>query len=269
MPSGGSGEFTREGALIIVGASAAGVSALKAILRVDGRARVTMITEETSPPYCPTALHHLLSGKMPPESIKLLEERELKDSGIELLTGVRVTSVDPSRHKILTERGDALAYTKLLIATGAEPTLPAVPGLDSESVFTFRTMADSERLLPLARPGERVASLGGGLIGLQVALALMERGVSVTVVEREGQLLPLHFDEEAASIVEDAFRERGLTVFKNSTLSSARRDRRGLTLSLSSGEELQGFSALVVAVGLRPRVGLLSGSGVDIDQGVL
>ncbi len=263
-----SGAFAGEGRLII-GASAAGVSALRAMLKANAQAGVTMITQETSPPYCPTALHHLLSGRMVPESIKLLEEKELKEARIELLTGTCVVSVDPTRHQILAEGGEVLPYTKLLIATGVEPILPAIPGLDSEAVFTFRTMADNQRLLPMARPGERVATLGGGLIGLQVALALMDRGVRVTVVERETHLLPLHFDEEAASIVETAFREKGLEVFKNSTLRAVQREQGGLTLTLSSGEVLQGFAALVVAVGMKPRVGFLSGSGVDIDEGVL
>lgn len=246
---------------VILGTGPAGVFAVEAIRKADPEATVTVVSPE--PPYSPCLLSRFVAGRLAREG--LLFREALDGPGVEVRTGGAV-ALDASGRTVSLDDGTALPYDRLLVAVGARPVLPDVPGVDLDGVLCFKTLADAERLAALAPSLGHAVVVGAGLAGLEAAEALTTRGVRVTVLEALDRVLPLVLGPGAAARVERTVREAGVDVRPGSRLGSILGDGR-VEAVVADGEEVPADAA-VLTVGVAPRIGWLEGSGVLTRRGV-
>ena len=252
--------------LIIVGNSTAGLSALEAIHQTGFDHEVVVISQESYPSYSPTVLPHLLAGEIAEKDLFMHGEPFYAARNASLMLGKRVVRIRPDKSKITLEDGQELAFDELLVAVGASPAIPPLKGLDSERALALRTLDDAKKLMASAQGKRRAVILGAGLIGLQSVLGLRGMGLETTVVEKKEQILPLYLEPEPAETIRKSYEARGVTFFLGATIEQV--EEGGKRILLSSGEELKA-DLLLIAIGVHPRLNLLEGSDIEVDEGIL
>lgn len=253
---------------VIIGNSAAGLAGAETIRRLDAKARITIISDEPYPAYCRPLLTFLLAGEVSEAALWLKGPDYYERWGFEALLGRRVVAVYPQDRTVILADGHSLTYDQLLIASGAQPILPDLPGRELAGVFTIRTLAKLQELLHLLQPGCRVAVLGAGLVGLKTAQALAQRGLAVTLVEKEAQALPGILDPTAADLLHQTLRELGIGL-RLKVLPVALSGNRGRVAGvvLAAGEEIPA-EVVVISVGVRPKVDFLAGTVLAEPRGI-
>jgi len=180
-----------------------------------------------------------------------------------------VTSIDRAGHRVSLAGGESVPYDRLLIATGASPRRPNIPGADLDGARYLRTVGDSERLKAALRGGGQVVTIGAGWIGLETAAAAREYGCDVTVVEPESGVLLKSLGPELGKVFEDLHRSHGVTFRFGESVSEVTGSGGAVAgVVTSSGEELPA-STVIIAVGVAPNVGLAADAGLEVDNGIV
>jgi len=253
---------------LIIGASHAALSALHTLRMHDSEGAVTMLTRDASLPYSPTVLPYVVSGRSAAERVFLRDEGYFHEQKVRYLRGAQVETVAADRNTVRLAGGEEIVYGKLLVASGARPVVPPIPGLDAVPFHVLRTLDDALALHD-ALPGTRDAVvLGAGLIGMHAAENLAKADARVTIVEREPHVLPGYFDADAAAMIAKAFAAEGVRLYTGTEAVRVEPAARGCKLVLDGGAVLD-CDLLVVGVGVAPVTDFLAGSGVDLDRGVL
>jgi NAD(P)H-nitrite reductase large subunit len=189
---------------------------------------------------------------------------------ITVQTGKRVASLDPAAHSVVLEDGSAHGYEKILFATGSRPYIPPeIEGTEAEGVFALRTLADARRMAARVERTEHAVMLGGGLLNLKTAFALLERGLKVTLAVYSPEVLSQLMDPDDALLIRQALNDAGLTVLTGVAASGVTADASGVTgVTLDNGSELS-CQMVCIGKGVRPNVEYLEGSGVQVDGGIV
>ena len=252
---------------LIVGSSHAGLSAIEAIRIQDMEGSITLLNQEEYLPYSPTILPYVVSGKVEAGKVFLINEDDLHRNRIDFRRGAKVVHVEPSSHTLTLQSGETLEFEKLLLATGAEPSLPPIPGLQSAPYRVLRTLNHAKQLHQAARTAKSAIVLGAGLIGMHAAENLAKAGLRVTLVEVLPHVLPGYFDSQAAQLIEKIFSEQGVNILTGSTVTGIASSNDACALSLESGLDLSA-DLLVIATGVKPRISYLSDSTIEVNQGI-
>ncbi len=253
---------------LLVGSSHAALEALAAIRMHDAEGSVLLATRDPAPPYSPTVLPYVVSGKSDPERVRLRGAQYFDDQNVALRCGSALASLDITKRVAKFADGDEIGYQRLLLATGAAPAMPTIAGLRQVHFHVLRTLEDALRLREALGSAKKAVVLGAGLVGMHAAENLVNAGAETTVIEMQPQVLPGYFDAQAAGLIAQAFARRGARVLcGQSVVSVAPRDK-GFALKLLGGERVEG-ELLLVATGVRPAIDYLAGSGVATDQGIL
>jgi len=253
---------------LIIGNSAAAVGAVEAIRRhSDGT--IAMVSEEDNPPYSRPFIGHLLTGQDTFEEILYREPDFYRKNDVEFLGGERATSLDVERRVVELSDGRRIGFEDLLIATGGSPIMPPISGL-RECSYTFTKAGDVLAIKKRVDSGEvqTAVVLGGGLIGIAATAALWERGVQTTVVELAPRILSSILDEDASQIVQSMLDERGVRTITSHTVGSVEGDRDSPKPLLDTGEPLDA-DLFIVAIGVRPRIELVSQTPIKTDRGIM
>ena len=253
---------------LIVGASHAGLSALDAIRLIEPEGKVTLLCAESTPPYSPTILPYVVSGEVRAEEVFLRRSDRFERMGVRFEAGARVVSVQAGDHSVELESGEKWEYEKLLLATGAAPSIPRIEGLEGVSYHVLRTLEDAEKLRAAMSGAKEAIVLGAGLIGMHAAENMLKAGLKVRVVEALDQVLPAYFDPRGADLIERAFLEQGIEILTGERVEGVAQSGGRVELSLSSGKTLSG-DLLLVSTGVKPRTEYLKGSGVEVEEGVV
>ena len=253
---------------LIVGASHAALSALHAIRLHDPEQEVTLLTRDDSLPYSPTVLPYVVSGRSAPERVFLRDENYFAEHKVKYLRGAKVRKVDAGANAVELADGSAIGFDKLLLATGAAPMLPPVPGLAELPYHVLRTLSDAVALREALPRVKRAVVLGGGLIGMHAAENLAKGGVEVSVVELQPHVLSGYFDAEASGMIEKVFAANGVRLLTGTSVSRAEKSGTGCRVALAGGGELEA-DLLLVATGVAPVTDFLAGSGIETERGVL
>jgi nitrite reductase (NADH) large subunit len=255
---------------VIIGASAAGMAAAEAIRDYDPHGQVCVLSQEADAPYFRPMIPFLISRKKTIEEIYLQGRGPYRSQNIDVRLDTRVARVDPGAQKVYTADGVLIAYDRLLIATGSRPIMPLdTHGLNTEGVMALRTLADAKRMTERARQSQQAVVLGAGLLGLKTAMALMQRGLAVTLVEKEEEILPWLMESDAAGRIRRALEDAGVAVIRGATVRRVQADSRGVCgVVLDIGLELV-CQLMCIGIGVQPNTACLENSGIRVDGGVV
>jgi 3-phenylpropionate/trans-cinnamate dioxygenase ferredoxin reductase component len=248
---------------VIVGAGLAGAKAAETLRGEGFEGKVLLIGSETERPYeRPPLSKGLLLGTASRDDPFVHEESWYAGHDVDLRAGVTVTEIDPAAHTLRTGDGETVRYDKLLLTTGATPRTIAVQGV--ERALTLRTYADSDRISQRVREGTRLAVIGAGWIGLEVAAAARERGAQVTIVESASLPLQRVLGDRMASVFANIHQEHGVNFRFDARIEEITAD----SVRLAGGEQIEA-DEVILAVGVAPNVGLAADAGLAVDNGVL
>jgi phenylglyoxylate dehydrogenase epsilon subunit len=252
----------------MIGCGSAALSALKQIRKLGSEDEVKLVTMENYAPYSPMSLPYILSGKKKESEIYLTETNFFDNMKATLITGRRVDGIIPRDKSVVYDNGGSESYDTLLIATGSQPVRPRIKGLEAANFLGFHTLDDYHEMLEQLREGSEVAVLGAGLVGMEVAAALSERGYKVTVLEKEKGVLPLSFDQPVGAHISQIYAEHGVNIFTNKEVTEIRNASKRREIFCADGDVFQA-DLLVCCVGVASRVYVLDGSGIEANRGIL
>ena len=254
--------------VVIAGGGLAGTMAARSLRELDTDARIIVLGEEPHLYYPRPNLIEFLAGRLPEDRIFAFPAGWAEKQGIEIRPGDPVAAIRPAERRVETASGARHAYDALLLATGARAARPPIPGSALAGVFVLRTLDDARAILGHLEGRGRVAVLGGGLLGLEIARALRGRGAEVGVVEVFDRLLPRQLDTEAAAILKAQIERAGVAVRLGAAVREIVGDGAVAGLRFESGDDL-GADTVVIAAGVRPECGPAREAGIAVGKGVL
>ncbi|NBT29056.1 MAG: NAD(P)/FAD-dependent oxidoreductase [Gammaproteobacteria bacterium] len=253
---------------VIAGAGPAAVAAAEHIKELDPSSKVTMIGAQPQPPYSRMAIPYYLTGKVKEEGTYLRRSAtHYEEKGIDFVHG-EVVGLDGSGHTVSLADGQTIGYDKLLLATGAEPIIPPVPGMDDPRVQQCWHLEDAERIIDLAKPGARAVQVGAGFIGCIILESWVLREVNLTVVEMGPRMVPRMLGEKAGGLLQTWCESKGVTVHTNTRVKAIESSSEELNVVLENGETCPA-DVVIVSTGVKPRIHYLEGTGITVDQGIV
>lgn len=255
--------------IIVVGAGQAGAS-LVAKLRTEGfEGRITLIGEESAPPYQrPPLSKAYLMGEMELSRLYLRPETFYADQDISLRLGAHVDSINPAA-KTVTVDGETLAYDNLALTTGSTPRrLPASIGGALDGVYVVRGLTDVDAMASEFEAGRHVLIVGGGYIGLEAAAVAAKKGLKVTLVEMADRILQRVASSETSDYFRSLHAAHGVTIREGTGLNRLIGKDRVTAAELSDGTELA-IDFVIVGVGIAPATTLAEAAGLTLDNGIM
>lgn len=250
--------------IVIVGAGAAGTAAAFALRRAGYAGEVTLLGDERAAPYDrPNLSKSYLSGSAAAEWLPLQPPAAYDTADIRLVLGTAVSRVDPADRTVSLEDGRAFPFDALLLATGANPIRPPIPGLDRPHVRTLRSRADSEALIELATSARQAVIVGAGFLGLEAAASLSVRGLTVQVVSPDTVPLAGPLGSDLGAYVQRLHEAHGVNLRLRHSVTTIGEQ----SVKLEDGTELPA-DLVVVATGVRPSTALAARSGLALAKGI-
>lgn len=265
---GGAGRGTRR--LLVVGGGMAGQATVETLFAHAGEIEwdVTVVGAEPEAPYNRVLLSSMLAGGVGDTELALKPPQWYAEHGVALRLGVPARLIDPMARTVELADGEQLPYDELVLATGSRPFLPPIPGVELPGVHLFRTRADARSILADAREAGRAVVIGGGLLGLEAARALQQRGVRTTVVHLASHLMEQQLDPPAASLLSRALRGLRVRAHTSAITEAIEGAARVERVRLAGGETIDA-DLVVIAAGIRPEVDLAATAGLEIGHGIM
>jgi NADH oxidase (H2O2-forming) len=256
--------------IIIVGANAAGVEAASAARKKDRTAEITLIEQEKNAGYSRCGLPFVIGGQIPSfKDLTVYSPAYFQMLKLNLKTETKVTAIN-TKEKTVTAVDKAgttetLQYDSLVIATGADAFMPPIKGREKQGILSLRNLEDGEKMLKAVQNGAKSAVImGAGLIGLETGVALIERGLKVTVVEMLPQILPQMLDADMAKLVQENLQEKGICVLTEKAVEEFLGDDE-VTAIMAGGERIEA-DLFISAFGVRANTKLAVESGIPLGE---
>ena len=255
--------------IVIIGAHAAGLDAASAARKTDRTAEITLITKEEKPAYSRCGLPFVLGGHIKNfDDLVVFPDRFYKMMKLNLLTETTVTNIDVKTKAInlIAKDGtkDTLSYDSLIIATGADPFVPPIKGHEKKGIFVVRTIEDGEKINEAIQKAKSAVIIGAGLIGLEVAVSCLERGLKTTVIEFLPYVLPVLLDKAMADRVQKMLEEKGMRIIVGKGAEEILGTDKVSGVRVS-GEEIEA-DLVIIATGVRANINLAKNAGVELGQ---
>jgi 3-phenylpropionate/trans-cinnamate dioxygenase ferredoxin reductase component len=256
--------------IVIVGGGLASARVVETYREAGGDAEIVLVSADTAPPYHrPPLSKRFLRGESEAEDSYVQPEEFYAAHGVDLRLETRVERLDASGRALELEGGgERLPWERLVLATGAVPRRPEIPGAELDGVTTFRWIDDAKSLRAAAEAGASAVVAGAGFIGMEISASLRTLGRDVALVYREGGLYGQFGVAELSRALEELYRERGVELIAGDTVAELRGDGRVERALLSSGREVEAEVA-VFGYGVAPAVGLAEQAGIDVEDGIV
>jgi 3-phenylpropionate/trans-cinnamate dioxygenase ferredoxin reductase component len=252
--------------MVIVGAGEAGARAALALREYGFAGSITLVGEEPHAPYeRPPLSKSVMLSRDEPTPKTILQPERLEEHAIDLRMEQRVVAIDRTARLVRTADGSAVAYDKLLIATGSRPRRLPIEGADA--ALYLRTFSDALALRRQLLGGIRLVIVGGGFIGLEIAAGAIERGCEVTVIEMAPRILVRGVPETIATVVAARHEAAGVRFHLAAQLVRIERTAGVLSVVLADGDTIH-CDGVIAGVGAVPETTLAAEAGLDIDNGV-
>ncbi|WP_199614376.1 nitrite reductase large subunit NirB [Paenibacillus alkalitolerans] len=255
--------------LVLIGNGMAGVRCVEEILAIDpDRFEITIFGAEPHPNYNRIMLSKVLQGDTAVNDITINDWQWYKDNNITLHAGDPVVGIDTAERKVISEKGLAVKYDKLILATGSLPFMLPLPGADKPGVTAFRNINDCNTLLEASKSYKKAAVIGGGLLGLEAARGLLNLGMEVHVVHIFDYLMERQLDPTAASMLRRDLEKQGMRFLLEKHTEKIIGKKRAEGLLFKDGSKLEA-DLVVIAVGVRPNVKLAADSGIEVNRAIV
>lgn len=202
--------------VVIVGGGAGGISTASNIRKLDKDIEITVLTRDNKVAYSPCAIPYVLSGTIKSfDDIIMRTPEDYKQKDIEVITEVEVTAVDSDKKTVTYEKNGkdtVLKYDKLVLATGGNPFVPPMQGVELDGVFRIRNIDDGIRVQEAMEDAKSAIVTGAGLIGIEIAYALKKRGLNVILSEMLPQIVPRSLDKDMSDILVNYLKQEGIQV---------------------------------------------------------
>jgi apoptosis-inducing factor 3 len=251
--------------VVIVGGGAAGFAAAQILRREKYEGEIVMLSADDAPPVDrPNLSKDYLAGSAPEEWVPLRDGAYYSENAIDLRLNATVTRIDVGSHEVALAGGDKVPFDRLLLATGAEPVRPSIPGAKPSDALVLRSLGDSRAIIERAKTARRAVVLGASFIGLEVAASLRARDLEVHVVAPEERPMERILGPDLGRFVQALHEEHGVVFHLRQTAS----DVEGKRIKLSRGIILEA-DLIVAGMGVRPRLALAAAAGLNVDRGVV
>ncbi|SSQ03535.1 NAD(P)H-nitrite reductase [Acinetobacter baumannii] len=257
--------------LVLIGNGLAGMRCLEDLLDMaPDRYEVTVIGEEPWGNYNRIMLSPVLSGEKTIEDIMLHPPKWYDDKGINFIAGDKAVKIDRPRKVVYTEKGQTVDYDRLILATGSAPFIPPVQGVDLKGVLTFRDIYDVNTMIEYCGSKNNAVVIGGGLLGLEAAYGLKQRGMNVTVLHLMDRIMERQLDGRASQLLRHSIEQKGIQIITEADTEALIGDENGHVkqIRLKDGTVLDA-DLVVFAVGIRPNIALAQSAGLRCNRGVL
>ncbi|WOD62775.1 nitrite reductase large subunit NirB [Niallia taxi] len=255
--------------LVLIGNGMAGVRTIEEILKRNADTfEITIIGDEPYPNYNRIMLSNVLQGKMTINDININDYEWYKDNHINLLTGEKVVRINKDKKEVITDKQQIIAYDELIIATGSSAFILPVPGSDLDGVIGFRTIGDTEMMMEAAQNYKKAVVIGGGLLGLEAARGLIDRGMEVHVVHLLPSLMEMQLDAAAAELLKKDLEAQGMKFLMEKQTAEIYGEKRVQGLKFTDGTSVE-CDLVVMAVGIRPNVAIARVAGLEVNRGIV
>jgi 3-phenylpropionate/trans-cinnamate dioxygenase ferredoxin reductase component len=255
--------------LVVVGASLAGAKAAESARENGFDGRVILVGDEPAPPYeRPPLSKAVLRGEAAPESAHVHDADFYESHGIELLSGRTVEVLDLGGHEVRLDGGETLRFASVVLATGAAPRRLNIAGAELAGVHYLRTLDDSLRLAEAIRAARRVAVIGAGWIGSEVAASARQMGADVVIIDPLPVPLQRVLGDEIGAVFAQLHADHGANLRMGTGVTELRGGAAVEQVVLDNGE-VEDADLVVVGIGVTPRVELAAAAGLDVDNGVV
>jgi len=253
--------------VVIIGNSAAGLSALEAFRKLDSSSSVHVISREGPFPYARVQIPYYLKDRVRLDNLYIREADYLDDLNAEMVEGC-VSALDVTTSSVILEDGRAVAFDRLLIASGSSPVVPSITGIGSAGIHHIWTMDDALALKPAFETGKRILIIGGGFIAMQAAWAAAQRELSVMLVVRS-TIMRRDLDDQARELLKRSMADHGVSLVEGEMPSAITENSdRSLRVEFRDRQSVE-VDHVVVATGVQPNTAFLGGSGIAVDGGIL
>lgn len=257
--------------LVCIGNGMAGMRALEELLKLaPDLYDITMFGAEPHPNYNRILLSPVLAGEQTLQEIMLNDLDWYAQHDIRLHLGKKVITIDRIKRVVHAEDGTTAEYDRLLLATGSNPILLPIPGMTLPGVLTYRDIADTEGMISAASQHKSAVVIGGGLLGLEAANGLKQRGMDVTVVHLAEWLMERQLDRTASKLLQGSLEKKGLR-FRLTTQTAelvAGESGRVAAVRFKDGSTVAA-ELVVVAIGIRPNIELAEKAGLYCNRGIV
>jgi NADH oxidase (H2O2-forming) len=256
--------------IVIIGAHAAGVDTASAARKTDRAAEITLITEEKHAGYSRCGLPFVIGGQIPTfQSLIVFQPAYFQMMKLQLKNETRAAAVNTGNKTVETVdkagKAENIAYDSLIMATGASPFLPPIKGKEKQGIHSLRTLEDGEKIDQAIKSGAKTAIvMGAGLIGLETAIALHERGLKVTVVELLPQVLPAMLDADMAKLAQEIVQRKGIDILTGKGVEEFLGAEK-VTGIVAGGEQLNA-DLFVSAFGVKANAQLATNAGIALGE---
>lgn len=255
--------------LVLIGNGMAGVRTIEEIVKRDAETfEITIIGDEPYPNYNRIMLSNVLQGKTTINDININDWDWYKDNHINLLTGEKAVRIDKDKKEVITDKQQIFAYDELIIATGSSAFILPVPGSDLDGVIGFRTIADTEMMMEAAQNYKKAVVIGGGLLGLEAARGLIDRGMEVHVVHLLPTLMEMQLDAAAANLLKTDLEAQGMKFLMEKQTAEIYGEKRVQGLKFTDGTSVE-CDLVVMAVGIRPNIAIARVAGLEVNRGIV
>jgi len=254
---------------VIIGGGPAGINAASAIRARDPEGQILVLDRDQDPPYYRTELDTYIGGSTSDADLPLHPQSYYPDQRITIRLRTVVTKLLPNERSVEVEGGERVSYESLLLAPGSLPLIVPWPGGQVSGVITIRTWDDARRVVRHVTENDRtVLVVGGGVLGLILAEGIRQRGRPVALLEREPRLWAPVLDEVASDLIRARLVEAGIRPFLREEVAEVFGEGgRVVGVRTTKGQRIE-TALVVVAIGVRPDIEFLRGSGIRTDRGI-
>src|SRR5262245_24822432 len=256
--------------LVVIGNGMAGMRTVEELLKLPGgkRFRITVFGAEPHVNYNRIMLSSVLAGDKSIDEIVINSREWYAENEINLITGDAVKKIDRQTRTVTSASGIEVHYDEILIATGSRPLAPPIPGLGLPGTCAFRDIADVDKMLAAARTHKRAVVIGGGLLGLEAAWGLKQRGMSVALVHLMPTLMERQLDAASGQLLQRDLDRRGIAFFTNGQTEEILGADRAEGVRLADGRSIAA-DLVVLAIGIRPNIDLARAAGLEVNRGIV
>ena len=256
--------------IVIIGAHAAGVDAASAARKTDRTAEITLITDEKHCGYSRCGLPFVIGKHIPTfERLIVFSQSFFQMMKLTLKTEIKATAINTTNKTVetidKTGKRETIPYDSLIISTGASPFMPPIKGREKQGICSLRTLEDGDRIDQAVRNGAKTAVvMGAGLIGLETAIALQERGLEAIVVEMLPQVLPQMLDADMAKTTREMLEQKGIRVLTGKSVEEFLGAEK-VTGIIAGGERIEA-DLFISAFGVRANTQLATNAGIVLGD---